>query len=71
MTDQVASEATLQNLSPGELGILASTLDSVAHVGDDAATDTLDRVIFAEGISDADSFPLAYYIVHDRQRDLI
>ena len=64
-------ETTLRDLSPGELGILASTLDSVMGDGDDHATDTLDRVIFDEGIADAGSFPLAYYIVHDRQRDLI
>ncbi len=66
------AESFLKALTPGEIGIIASTLDGCACDGDDATVDTLEGVLWVEDIA---SWPaareLAYHIVHDRNRDLI
>ena len=72
MTHLHNPESFLKALTPGEIGVIASTLDGCSGAGDAATVDTLEGVIWVEDIAGwPAAHDLAYHIVHDRQRDLI
>jgi len=61
----------IENFTPGEIGIIAATLDSVDDLSDDIAVDILTNVIGNEIIPD-DPQPdeIAYLIVHNLGREI-
>lgn len=70
-TKNETAKSLLNNLTPGEIGIIAATLDDLRKHGDDEAYDILTETIFFEISEDMPtSEVLAYHIIHTAKRRL-
>lgn len=59
-------------LTPADFGIIAATLDDLAPLGDDDATDELAKVLeFEAGLEGSVAYRLAYRVVHVTKRKLV